>query len=81
MSSSLMNLFGVALGLPLHITRPAACFIGNKVAISDKILDPPLERAGCSTRELDELSEGEGFVIGEECHDFPGERVEVGDAG
>ena len=78
MSSSPMNPFGVALGLRPHIIRAAALAFGDEVAFFDEFLEAEFEGAGFAAGELDELSESEGFVIGEEGDDFPGERVEVG---
>ena len=61
--------------------RPTPLPLRHEVAFLDEFLQPQLHGAGFAFRELHDLAEGEGFVIGEEGDDLFGERVEVFGAG
>ena len=53
----------------------------HEVAFIDEFLQAQLDGVGLAFRELHDLAEREGFVIGEEGDDLLGERVEVGGLG
>jgi hypothetical protein len=58
--------------------RPAPLPFRYAVAFLDEFLEAQLRGAGLALGELHDLTEREGFVIGEEGGDLFGERVEVG---
>ncbi len=57
--------------------RPAPLSLRHKIAFLDEFLQAQLHGAGFALREPHDLTECEGFVIGEEGDDLLGERVEV----
>ena len=61
--------------------RPTPLPFRHEVAFLDEFLEAQLHGAGLAFRELHDLAEREGFVIGEEGGDLFGERVEVGGLG
>lgn len=61
--------------------RSAPLPFRHEVAFLDEFLQAQLHGAGLAFRELHDLAEREGFVIGEEGDDLLGERVEVGGLG
>jgi hypothetical protein len=64
------------LGVRLpYIMRPAPLSFRHEVALLDEFLQAQLYGAGFALRELDDLAERDGFVIGEEGDDLLGEGV------
>ncbi len=64
-----------------NIMRPTPLSLRHEVAFLDELLQAQLHGAGLSLGELHDLTEREGFVIGEAGDDLLGERVEVGGLG
>ena len=60
---------------------PTPLPLRHEVAFLDEFLQAQLHGAGLAFGELHDLTEREGFVIGEEDDDLLGERVEVGGLG
>ena len=58
--------------------RPTPLPFRHEVAYLDEFLRAQLHSAGFAFRELHDLAERKGFVIGKESDDLVGERVEVG---
>lgn len=67
-----------SLPVSVQIIHPAPLSLWNQVAACDEFLDAELERAGFAAGELEDLAEGEGFVLGEKGDDFPRERRNKG---
>jgi hypothetical protein len=60
---------------------PTPLPLRHEVAFLDEFLQAQLQGAGFAFRELHDLAEREGFVVGEEGDDLFRQRVEVGGLG